>query len=136
MKLNKKGFTLVELLAVIVVLAIIGLIGFTSMNAVFDSTRKSTAAANAAQFESAAKTYCQTEMSANGGEMPTSASFSAIPYDFNGAVIKDPGRITFSDDCKKVQFDEEPDASNLVITIGNNTFSCKQTNMTGKWKCE
>lgn len=41
MKLNKKGFTLVELLAVIVVLSIIALIGYTAIGNVIDNSHDS-----------------------------------------------------------------------------------------------
>ena len=51
MKLNKKGFTLVELLAVIVVLAIIALIGFTAVGPIVESSRKSAAENNILQYK-------------------------------------------------------------------------------------
>lgn len=40
MKMNKKGFTLVELLAVIVILAIVMLVGVTAVGPVMEKTRK------------------------------------------------------------------------------------------------
>ena len=58
MKLNKKGFTLVELLAVIVVLAIIALIGFTAVGPIVDSSRKSAAENNILQYEHSLKIGC------------------------------------------------------------------------------
>lgn len=47
MKLNKKGLTLIELLGVIVVLGIIALIAFPTVNGIINNTKKDTFAVNA-----------------------------------------------------------------------------------------
>lgn len=54
-KLNKKGFTLVELLAVIVVLAIISVIAFTSISGVISNARKNAWASNLKMLEKSIK---------------------------------------------------------------------------------
>ena len=139
MKLNKTGFTLVELLAVIVVLAIIGLIGFTSMNAVFDSTRKSTAAANAAALKSAAKTYCHTKMMEDNGTAPTSARQTDFEKYFDGngatATIGTTASATFADNCETVKL------GTVTVGLSGKNFDCTEGEDTttkkpnGKWTC-
>ena len=49
-KINKKGFTLVELLAVIVVLAIVMGLAVVAISGVLDNARKATFVADAKQF--------------------------------------------------------------------------------------
>lgn len=58
MKLNKKGFTLVELLAVIVVLGIIALIGYTFVGPIISDSRNSSATNNLLQYEHALELGC------------------------------------------------------------------------------
>ena len=132
MKLNKKGFTLVELLAVIVVLAIIALIGFTSIGGVIENTNKSGAASTAANFERAAESYCNVKMMQDQGVMPTTAGIADIDFDNNGSTISfpepatgaEPYVITFANSCADVT------VPNLIV----NGYTCsKQAD--GKWKC-
>lgn len=59
---NKKGFTLVELLAVIVVLAIVMGIAAVAITNVLDSTRRNAYVASARQFIAGAKTLVNSDM--------------------------------------------------------------------------
>ena len=61
MKNNNKGFTLVELLAVIVVLAIVMGIAAVAITNVLDSTRKNAYVASAKQFIAGAKTLVNAD---------------------------------------------------------------------------
>lgn len=61
---NEKGLTLVELLAVIVILAIVGAIAFVAIGNVIENSKKDAHVANALQVISAAKLY-----EAGGGEI-------------------------------------------------------------------
>lgn len=54
---NEKGLTLVELLAVIVILAIVGTIAFVMIGNVIDNSKKDAHIANAQQLIEAAKLY-------------------------------------------------------------------------------
>src|SRR5690625_1575413 len=54
---NERGLTLVELLAVVVILGIIGTIAFVSIGNVIDNSKKDAHIANAQQLISAAKLY-------------------------------------------------------------------------------
>lgn len=125
MKLNKKGFTLVELLAVIVVLAIIALIGFTAMGSVIENTRKSAAASTASNFESAAKTYCNVKMMEDSGTAPTTASVSEIEFDNNGSTITG-GAITFDKSCKDVTLPSDLKVNDYACSKSGNTWKCGQ----------
>lgn len=59
---NKKGFTLVELLAVIVVLAIVMGIAAVAITNVLDSTRKNAYVASAKQYIEGAKSIVEAEV--------------------------------------------------------------------------
>lgn len=61
---NERGLTLVELLAVVVILAIIGTIAFVLIGNIIENSKKDAHIANAQQLISAAKLY-----EANGGEI-------------------------------------------------------------------
>lgn len=123
MKLNRKGFTLVELLAVIVVLSIIALIGYTAIGSVIQNTRLSSAASTASNFESAAKTYCNVKMMQDMGVMPTATTYSEIEFDNNGSTLT-ATNITFANNCEDVTI------SGLTI----NGYSCTKTGAT--WGCQ
>lgn len=61
MKLNKKGFTLVELLAVIVILAVVMLIAVTSVGPMMEKSRKSSLGTEGLGMIKAAETAFQAE---------------------------------------------------------------------------
>ncbi|RDW16341.1 hypothetical protein CWR48_16995 [Oceanobacillus arenosus] len=67
LKKDERGLTLVELLAVVVILAIVGAIAFVAIGNVIDNSKKDAHVANAQQLISAAKLY-----EASVGEIPTS----------------------------------------------------------------
>lgn len=64
-KKDQRGLTLVELLAVIVILAIVGLIAFIAIGNVIDNSRQDSHVANAQQIISAAELF-----EASGGTVP------------------------------------------------------------------
>lgn len=71
MRNNKKGFTLVELLAVIVILAVVMLIGITSIGPLMANSRKSALRSDGLDLMNAAKTAYQAEA------LKTSPAFTA-----------------------------------------------------------
>ncbi|GGA82106.1 prepilin-type N-terminal cleavage/methylation domain-containing protein [Ornithinibacillus halotolerans] len=91
LKKDERGLTLVELLAVIVILAIVGAIAFVSISNVIDNSKKDAQIANAQQLISAAKLY-----EANGGEI-TASGVSAIETGTGDAAVEadlDVGTLT------------------------------------------
>lgn len=60
--MNKKGFTIVELLAVIIVLGIIGGIGVVSVNNIVQTSREKSLKLQYESIEKTAKAYCQKHM--------------------------------------------------------------------------
>ena len=62
MRLNKKGFTLVELLAVIVILAVVMLIGGTTVLPMMQKAQKSSLGTEGASMKKAAETAFQAEL--------------------------------------------------------------------------
>lgn len=71
MRNNKKGFTLVELLAVIVILAVVMLIGITAIGPLMANSRKSALKSDGLDLMNAAKTAYQAEA------LKTSPAFTA-----------------------------------------------------------
>lgn len=79
MKMNKKGFTLVELLAVIVILAIIALIATPIILGVIDDARKGAAKSSALGFVDAVEKSIALEMvSDTNASIPASIETSNI----------------------------------------------------------
>ena len=66
-RLNKKGFTLVELLAVIVILSVVMLIAVTAVGPLMTKARKGALTSEAASLVSAAKVAYQAEQLNQGG---------------------------------------------------------------------
>ncbi|MFD1066566.1 type II secretion system protein [Oceanobacillus locisalsi] len=69
LKKDERGMTLVELLAVVVILAIVGVIAFVAIGNVIDNSREDAHIANAQQVISAGELY-----EASGGEVGSSPS--------------------------------------------------------------
>lgn len=82
MKLNKKGFTLVELLAVIVILAVVMLIAVTAVGPMMTKSRKSALGVEGVGAVDAAKAAFQAEQlnSTTDGIKPTSSACFTIDY--------------------------------------------------------
>ncbi len=59
--LNKKGMTLFELLAVIVILGIIAAIAYPTVNGIINNTKKDAVVANANTFVNAAMTQAKID---------------------------------------------------------------------------
>lgn len=73
-RLNKKGFTLVELLAVIVILAVVMLIAVTAVGPLMAKSRKSSLATEGVSAVNAAKAAYQAEqLNASSAIKPTSS---------------------------------------------------------------
>jgi len=84
MKKDQRGLTLVELLAVVVILAIVAAIAFVLIGNVIDNSRKDAHISNAKQLISSAKLY-----EANGGTVDTKGVQSTVlqDNDFLGPLI-------------------------------------------------
>ena len=85
MRNNKKGFTLVELLAVIVILAVVMLIGITAMGPIMANSRKSALKSDGIDLMNAAKTAYQAEAMTNN---PAFQPNQSICFDITWLVAK------------------------------------------------
>ena len=74
MRLNKKGFTLVELLAVIVILAVVMLIAVTAVGPLMTKSRKSALGTEGVGLVDAAKTAYQAEQLNNKSEIKATST--------------------------------------------------------------
>lgn len=115
-KKDERGLTLVELLAVVVVLAIVGLIAFVAIGNVIENSKKDAHVANAQQVISAAELY-----EASGGEIGTT---NATELDTLEDELIDPWDSNNTYDFKIEKKDE------IKITSEHN--NCKFTEQSKK----
>lgn len=85
MRNNKKGFTLVELLATIVILAIVMLVGISAVGPIMANSRKSALKSDGVDLMNAAKTAYQAEAMTND---PAFQPNQSICFDINWLVKK------------------------------------------------
>ena len=71
---SKKGFTLVELLAVIVILAVVMLMAVTAVGPLMTKSRKGALGSEGLELVNAAKTAFQTEQMGSGGKIKANSS--------------------------------------------------------------
>ncbi|WP_249316858.1 type II secretion system protein [Bacillus sp. FJAT-50079] len=108
LKKDERGLTLVELLAVVVILAIVGGIAFVSIGKVIENSKADAHVANAQQLISAAKLY-----EANAGNLSSVTSETLKTEGFIGELMdpwtKKPedysGTVTKSGDVYSVTMD-------------------------------
>ena len=113
-KLNKKGFTLVELLAVIVILAILMAIAATNIGPVIDNTRRSSMRTTAQNIMEAVRIQLTSNYALYEGKY----RFTNTILESGGVSAPFGGEYAFSagDDSKRV-------ANTGIYTDGNKTTS-------------
>lgn len=100
-KKDQRGLTLVELLAVVVILAIVAAIAFVLIGNIIENSRKDAHISNAQQMISAAKLY-----EASGNEINGSVNIQALQSAGNLGPLTDP-------------WNKKPYASGQVTKSGN-----------------
>ena len=120
-QLNKKGTSLVELIAVIVIMGIIAGIAIPTTIAVINRQKKNSALKSAENIYAAAKNVL-LEASANGvdqfaGKVTTNSGDTVTYYEVTAAGLKDLGEL-----------EKNPLENNTTLTvrytIASNSFSC------------
>ena len=138
MKLNKKGFTLVELLAVIVVLAIIALIGYTAVGPIITDSRNSSAENNILQYIHAVEVGCAAYQATNNGTTDIDITKSLSKANFTGVAP------TGSTEEEKVAFKLDGSTCKVTSDLGaiatSNEVSCEykkpnETATKAEWVC-
>ena len=134
MKLNKKGFTLVELLAVIVVLAIIALIGYSVVTPLIADARNGANARSIEAFEKELKNQCLvlvTQNKTSETDLTASAIYTnaSNKSNYSGTVP-----ITSADGITFTAGDTTCDIS-IDSPITMNGESCTKDTTSGSWSC-
>ncbi|MGY3777470.1 type II secretion system protein [Isobaculum melis] len=116
---DEQGMTLVELLATVVILAIIAAIGVTAIGKVIQNTREDAGIANIQQAMNAAKLYQSTNLGAGSGTFHLSDLTDYL--DTADATWADPSAVSF----------EVQDNGSLLITVpaGQLTAGNKSSNV-------
>lgn len=116
---NENGFTLIEIIAVLVILGIIAAVAIPRYVSLMDQSRISTAQMAIAELKSrAAATYAKLLMSNNGSD----PGMPAVQSSINTDVGSDFSGITMS-----------AGNSNIVFTVSNVKGSSLSTAATGTW---
>ena len=109
-KKDQRGLTLVELLAVIVILAIVGLIAFIAIGNVIDNSRKDAHVANAQQIISAAELY-----EASGGNIDEDSENLIADIDTIDENMVDPWNNANTGSAYKAEFILTYDGEKFLI---------------------
>lgn len=140
MKKNNKGFTLVELLAVIVVLAIVMGLAAVAITGVLNNTRKSAFVADAKSFINGARSLVNADgvnsmLGASTGNFAPScvtASTKYIPLEtiqLESGGIKSPYNNNYAKGTGTTAVDTAPATSYIevtsVLTVGNCSYTYK-----------
>lgn len=142
MKLNKKGFTLVELLAVIVVLAIIALIGFGAVGPIIEDSRMNAAVSTASNYAAKASEECM-RLWVNGGakDLPSAANVdSAATTNMTGTKpTGGAAAMTIGDNCT-ITWKATATVSGTSVTISSTPltvgdYKCGYDSTSSAWKC-
>ena len=138
MKLNKKGFTLVELLAVIVVLAIIALIGYTAVGPIITDSRNSSAENNILQYIHSVEVGCAAYQATNNGTTNIDITKALSKANFTGNAPT--GSTTTGTVAFKLDGSTCKVTSDIGSTATSNDVSCTYKKLTtsstdAEWVC-
>ncbi len=120
MRNNKKGFTLVELLATIVILAIVMLVGISAVGPIMANSRKSALKSDGVDLMNAAKTAYQAEAMTNS---PAFQPNQSICFDITWLVAK--GYAENKNNYLAsvlVTYDSDNNQYSYTYWIGNKTY--------------
>ena len=120
LKKDERGLTLIELLAVVVILAIVAAIAFVLIGNVIENSKKDAVVSDALQMISAAKLYEATGTSLEGGEV-TLAQLQGTGDDSNDLI----GEIYNPWDKKDLISDGSVSKENKVYTVVLDVDECK-----------
>lgn len=116
---NEKGLTLIELLAVIVILGIIAAIAIPSIGGIIQKSREDAVKADAIQVLNAAKVYMASNNVENGSENTMDQEVLAEYVDFEGEGF---GTYEVSYKDGKYELTAEGDAGSETIKFENATI--------------
>lgn len=144
MKLNKKGFTLVELLAVIVVLAIIALIGFGAVGPIIEDSRMNAAVSTVSNYAAKASEECMRLWvnSGAGTKLPTAEEVNtAATTNMTGDTPTNGDKVmTIGENCTITWKSTYEVSESKVVTVSNGltvgNYDCGIDDTSKSWKCK
>ena len=123
--MNKRGFTLVELLAVIAVIALISMIAIPNIVSLSDNVKKDQMIDDAKKFISLAKAYVNANYEVRNSE--NDQAFSLEMLDKNKDIVLDPDGGNYSRNDSKVYYKKEDGAVIFCVKLIGNRRSIGQT---------
>ncbi|TXL62475.1 prepilin-type N-terminal cleavage/methylation domain-containing protein [Cerasibacillus terrae] len=120
-KKNQKGLTLVELLAVVVILAIVAAIAFVLIGNVIENSKKDAHVANAQQIISAAKMYDSTI-----GMENKKVTLQTLQSEEHGLIG------TMQSPWKKNEYDSINNSEDVIVTKDGDEFTISGFNVSEK----
>ncbi len=125
MRANKKGFTLVELLAVMAIIAVIGMIAIPNVISLMDNNKKDQMINDAQRLISLHKNYVLANREfRNGSETKLKAKMSAL--DPNGSISPDPDGGDYNTESSYVEYNKN--SGYCVYLVGSKRTIKTETN--------
>jgi type IV pilus assembly protein PilA len=132
MRINNKGFTLVELLAVLVIIALIGAIAIPNVISIADNNRKDLMLQDAMKFVSLAKAEIVKDRVFRDNPNVQTKEYTLATLDQKKLIVTDPDDGLYNRDNSKVKYTKSVgycvylEGSKRIIKASKTNSACLQ----------